>query len=335
MDRYGVRLIMVVSLTMIAISFVLRPLMSELWHWYAVSLIQYTGYVGASILSAGKLVGLWFQRTRGRVMGITAMGNNFGGLIFPPLLGATLPLVSWEGSYVLLGVISVALAGYTFFAVRDAPDPAGSVEEPGHDKREAIRDLPGWTLGEALHSRAFYAIALAILLGTFTYAAILPQIITHLTDLGVSIRLATSALSVFAVFGIVGKYTMGSFADRIGSRYALMINFAGQAVFLIVMIWAGNPVVLWVSVTFFGFFNGAFGALFQLVVQDAFGVRHYGGIMGMINLTAAVSFGVGPILAGASFDKTGSYTFAFVTVAVMFVIAGLALTQGRTELRPA
>ena len=128
---------------------------------------------------------------------------------------------------------------------------------------------------------------------------------------------------------MTGKLLMGLLAERITARYTLMINLIGQAIFLILMIWADSPVIMWVSVPLYGYFNGAFGALMQLVVQNAFGIRHYGSIMGTISLTSMVSFGIGPILAGASFDLTGSYRVAFVTVAVLFLIGSLSLTQAK------
>ena len=335
MDRYGAKWIMVVSLALIALSYALRPLMTDIWHWYALSLLQYAGYTGASMLSAGKLVAMWFQRRRGRAMGITAMGNNFGGLVIPPMLGLLLPLVSWEGSYLALAALSVLLAAYVLAVVRDFP----RASELGDELTGAVVGdspaLTGWSLKQALRSRAFYAITLAVVLGTFTYAAILPQIITHLTDVGYSLGVASAALSVFAVCGMVGKYVMGYAAERVTSRRALMANFVGQAAFLVTLIWAESPLVMWVALPLFGFFNGAFGALFQLVVQDAFGARHYGGIMGMINMMTVISFGVGPLLAGASFDLTDSYAFAFGAVAIMFLTGALALTQARTGEPPA
>ncbi len=333
MDKYGARQIMAVSLALTAVGYLLRPFMTELWHWYALSLLQYSGYTGASMLPAGKLVGLWFHRTRGRVMGITAMGNNFGGLVIPPMLGGLLILASWQGAYIALGALSVMMVIYTLVAVRDFP----SVEEMGDQLRERPDDsgapiLGGMAVGDALRSKAFYAITLSIAMGTFTYAAILPQIITHLTDQGVSLGLASLVLSVFAICGMIGKFVMGYLAERISARYALMANFVGQATFLIMMIWADSPVIMWISVPLFGYFNGAFGALFQLVAQDAFGIRNYGSIMGIINMTTMISFGTGPILAGVSYDLTGSYVFVFVTVAVMFVIGALSLTQAKTSV---
>ena len=45
MDRFGVRPILVVSLAVFGLSFCLRPLMTELWHWYAVSFLQFVTFV--------------------------------------------------------------------------------------------------------------------------------------------------------------------------------------------------------------------------------------------------------------------------------------------------
>jgi sugar phosphate permease len=330
MDRHGAKHIMAVSMALIAISYLLRPLMTELWHWYALSLLQYLGYTGGTILPAGRLVGIWFQRNRGRVMGLTAMGANFGGLTMPPLLGLILPIMLWQGSFLVLAALSGAMMIYTLVAVRENP-PTSDIDggSSGSQTSGTPLVLTGWTLQEALHSKAFYAITIAVTMGTFTYAAILPQIITHLTDQGVSVRAASIALSVFAVCGMTGKLVMGLLSERITARYALMINLSGQALFLILMTRAGSPVIMWLSIPLYGYFNGAFGALFQLVVQNAFGIRHYGSIMGTINLTTIISYGIGPIMAGASFDLTGSYTTVFITVAVLFFIGSLSLTQAK------
>ena len=329
MDRHGSKYILAGSLGLIAVSYMLRPFMTELWHWYALSFIQYLG-AGAGFLPAGRLVGIWFEHNRGRVMGITAMGANFGGLVMPPFLGLILPILMWQGAYLVLAFISVALIIYALAVISEGHGVPGTDDETGEPPTlETQPVLAGWTLKEALHSTAFYAITLSIMLGSFTYSAILPQIITHLTDEGVSLRIASLALSTFAIFGMTGKLMMGILAERITARYALMMNLSGQALFLILMIWAGSPVIMWVSVPLYGYFSGAFGALFPLVVQSAFGIRHYGSIMGTIGLTNMVSFGIGPILAGASFDLTGSYRMAFITVAVLFLVGALSLTQAK------
>jgi MFS family permease len=334
MDRHGARPIMAVSLALIGISYLLRPLMTELWHWYGLSFLQYIGYAGASILPAGRLVGIWFRKTRGRVMGFTAMGNNFGGLVVPPIVGAVLSMASWQGAYLALAAITAVIVLYALVIVREFPSAEDTANEGASLSKGKQGDtqpvLTGWTVKEALHSKAFYFITATVLLGTFTYSTILPQVTAHLTNEGISVTAAASALSLLAIFGMGGKLVFGYMAEKITARYALMIDLLGQAAFVLLMLLVGSyPVLTWVAVPLFGFFMGAFGAMFQLIVQETFGVRYFGSIMGIVNMATVVSFGVGPILAGLSFDITGSYRIAFITIAVLFAAGSLLLTQAR------
>lgn len=335
MDRHGAKKVMIASLMLIGLSFLLRPLMTDLWHWYALSFLQFIGFAGAAMLPAGRLVGIWFQRTRGRVMGITAMGNNFGGLVFPLFTGLIFVMSSWRGAYITYGILAFAVAAFAFFVVSENPN-RDQPPSMGNQPKTTTVTLTGWTLREALHSRSFYFIAMTIMLGTFTYSTVLPQIINHLTNEGIPQGWATLGLSLVALFGMGGKFVMGFVAERISARYALMIDLTGQATFLTAMLFVGlTPWLLWVIMPLFGFFLGAFGALFQLIVQDAFGIRYFGSIMGIINITMVVSFGVGPLLAGLTFDMTGSYHVAFITVACFFLTGALSLTQAKTPVHTA
>ena len=333
-DRYGAKPVMAVSLSVITASFFARPLMSELWHWYALGFFQYVGYSGAAMMCVGKLVGMWFQRSRARAMGVTAMGNNFGGLLLPPLMSAMLTLTSddWRAVYLALGAMSVGLVVYTLAVTRDFPSAEELGDEiPDKSAGGGSPTMTGMTTGDALRGRAFYALTLTVTLGFFTYSAVIPSILPHLDERGASAAAAATALSIYAVMGIVGKFCMGMLAERITSRRALMINFAGQAAFSTAMIWTGDPAIMWTVVPILGFFNGAFGALFQLAAMDAFGVRHFGAIMGVISCLSAVSFLIGPWMAGASFDFTGDYNAMFLASAAMFAIAILALTQAKAN----
>ena len=334
-DRYGSRPVMAICLVLFGLSFLLRPLMTELWHWYALSILQFVGFSGAAALPAGKLVGIWFYRTRGRVMGLTTMGNNFGGLVIPPVTGVVLSLGSWESAYLVLGALTFVVVVVSLAVVRENPELQ---EEEGVPRGAA--DLPdaalmGWTVRDALRTRQFYAITLAILFGMFTYGAVLPQVFAHLTNEGASVATASQALSALAAFGMAGKVGFGYLAERITARYALMLCLAGQAGFLMLMLESATPAIMWVSVPLFGLCMGAFGALNPLIVQETFGIRHFGSVMGVINLTGVVSFALGPLLAGASYDLTDSYATAFITVSVMFLLAVVLLMQaGRPKAPP-
>lgn len=334
MDRHGARPVMVVCLSLMGLSYFLRPLMSELWHWYALSFLQYIGFSGAAALPAGRLIGIWFPRTRGRVMGTATMGNNFGGLTVAPAVGLILAATSWRGAYLAMGMGAFLVALVAALVVREDPGrhsagPERASMPRGEARAQARPVLTGWTVKQALRSRVFYVITLVVLLGTFTYSTVLPQVTAHLTSIGFSLSTASLMLSALAGAGLTGKMVFGYLAERITARYAMMLSLGGQAIGLMLLSTASSHTVLWLAVPAFGLCMGAFGALFPLIVQETFGIRYFGSIMGLVNMATVVSFTAGPLLAGSSFDTTGGYRLAFLIVAAMFAAGVLVLTQVR------
>lgn len=337
MDRYGARPVMSFSLALMGLSFLLRPLMGALWHWYGLSVLQFVCFSGAALLPAGRLVGIWFPKTRGRVMGLTMMGNNFGGLVLPLIVSAVLATASWQAGYLVLGLSCMALAVLSFLVVRERPKvpqvvaTGGSASGASESRQAAPLALAGWTVREALRVRSFYVITLVVLLGNFVYTVVVAQVYAHFTAEDVSKAHASIALSVVAAAGMAGKFSFGYLTERIPARFVMMLSFAGQIVGLMLMLNPAYPVLMWTGVPLFGLCMGAFGALGPLLVQEGFGLKSFGSIMGLVNLATVVPFALGPLLAGLSYDTTGSYQIAFLVMAAMQVAAILLLTQAKVK----
>ena len=62
---------------------------------------------------------MWYPNIRGRVMGFVTMGNNFGGLSIPLLIGFSLADNNWRIAYFELGFISLLLVLLTIFFVHE------------------------------------------------------------------------------------------------------------------------------------------------------------------------------------------------------------------------
>jgi len=329
-DRHGSRFIMAGCLLVFGISYLVRPFMTELWHWYAVSILQAFTVAGAAMIPQGKLVGLWFPNNTGKVLSITAMGNNFGGIAIQPMLGVAVAFYSWKTGFLLWGSIAIALSIYTVFVVRNPPSMIIDNDKSTKSDNGAV-DHKNYTVYEALRMRQFYAVTLSILCGTFMYNSLLPSIAPHLINNGVSQTTAVSAVSVFAAFGMLGKFVFGIASDKYGARLMLFVDFIGLAIFtfLLIYIVAGFP--MWVTIAGTGFFLGAFGALHLLLVIDTFGIKHFGSIMGVVMIANFVPLLVGPRIASLSFDATQSYESAFIITSVIFMIGAISLIFAKPE----
>ena len=332
MDNYGARPLLAGSLALFGLSFVLRPLMTELWHFYALSFLQFFMFSGMNMLPAGRLVGLWFPKSKGRAMGFAMMGNNFGGLTVPVLTGYVLAVATWGSAFVVTGLLAFGIALLASLFVHErTPDRVAATR--GDDSLPATSGLVGLTVKEALRTDAFYYVTAATALGSFTYSALLPQISTHLLDQGTNSLTVVMLIFLLAGFGMAGKGVFGYLAERFTARIAMMLSLGGQTALISVIVAYPVGLHLWVIVPIFGFFFGAYGVLVTLLLQENFGLKYFGSIAGLSGLVGMVPMVAGPLMAGISFDYLDSYGPAFMAVAALFVTAILLLTRVRSPMQ--
>jgi MFS family permease len=61
-----------------------------------------------------------------------------------------------------------------------------------------------------------------------------------------------------------------------------------------------------------------------MVTVESFGLRRFGSIVGLTNLTYTVGTALGPTLSGRIFDKSASYTGAFEIFIALAAVASVA-----------
>jgi MFS family permease len=316
---------MVVGLALMGVSFLLRPAMTELWHWYALSFVQFVTMSGITALPAGRLIPIWFESSQGRMMGFAVTGINFGGITIPLVVNLALGTSGWQMAYYLLGLISLIMAGGALLLVREQP-PEREKKATSPSANPPAK-LSGISLSLAARTRSFYAVVGALMLGSFAHAGVMPQLVPHFKDLGVPATWAAATVTVMAVTGLVSKPTFGYLSEGITARRAMMLSLSGQCVGAVLLV--ASPTLAWLGLIIFGVSMGAHSALMPLLVQESFGLRHFGSIMGVVTMFTMFPFGLAPLIAGLTFDLTDSYTTAFLGFAVLFALAALGMTQMR------
>ena len=320
LDKYGSKPIMIISILLIAFSFLLRPLMTELWQYYALSVLSYAGMPGTVMLPVGKLIGVWFPNSRGRAMGFTTMGANFGGFIYST---ATVPLIDsigWESTYFVFGITFFFLIPLVYLFIRDEP----IILNPIGTSNSVSPHLLGITTGDALRSKAFFFMIIGLLFASVAYQSVLTQVVPHLENIGISRGTAGAALGVIAIFGMLGKVLLGSLTEIVASRFVFIGSLIAQIVAMIIMISAGTSWYLWIFVPIYGLAFGGMGSLIPLIVQDTFGLKHFASIFGLVNFFILPAALIGPPLVGVSYDMTGGYSLAFLIICVGFIIGCIA-----------
>ena len=329
LDRYGARPVMTISILILALTFGLRPLMENVWHWYLLSFVHFVAFPGASMLAGPKLVGNWFPRTRGRMMGIASMGANFGGIILPPSLGALIMATTWRSGFIALGALSGLVGVLAVMFVRDRRGGESSIRTESKAQGPVLAFDRGATVSEAFRSHTFYAMTFGIIAANFAYSSVLSQIIPHLEAEGLSQERATLFLSIMAIFGMGGKVSFGFLTERFASRKVLGLSLFIQCVALVALIMLPGSPALYVFAPVLGVGFGGMGTAMPILTQDTVGLKNFGTIYGLVTLATVSSSLLGPLLMGGSFDLWGSYDIGFIVVIAIFGLGILTLQAAR------
>jgi MFS transporter, OFA family, oxalate/formate antiporter len=131
-------------------------------------------------------------------------------------------------------------------------------------------------------------------------------------DAGYSEAQGVALVSLIGLGSLVGRFTIGAPADRLGRMPSLAAMYAALGV-LFMLWWAAHA--YWVLAAFailFGICYGACVALLPSIVMDLYGPRSVSGIIGCLYSGCGVGTLLGPWLAGVAFDATASYQLAIL-----------------------
>ena len=122
-------------------------------------------------------------------------------------------------------------------------------------------------------------------------------------------QLCIATLSLSSILGRLG----GGFILKIMSTRSLGgILIASNTISLLLFSSLQSPLLLLITVFIFGISVGNLIMIQALILADAFGVKSYGRIYALAQLTNALGYMAGPEIMGASFSYFGGYGEAFV-----------------------
>src|SRR6476660_4454828 len=121
-DRFGPRRLMMAGILMAGGALIGLGATSLAGAFYFFYFFNALGYVCGGPLPCQVLVSRWFDRTRGKAMGIAYLGIGIGGAAVPLLSHWLTDLFGWRGSLQAVGVLIVLIALPMAFFVRESPD---------------------------------------------------------------------------------------------------------------------------------------------------------------------------------------------------------------------
>ncbi|WDV52483.1 MFS transporter [Streptomyces coeruleorubidus] len=241
MDRFGIRRVVAVALTVIALGSGLTVWMTAAWQLMLCwGLLVGLGSGSMALAFAATVTNRWFTERRGLVSGILTAASASGQLIFLPLLSWIVERHDWRPAAVTVALAALAVVPFVWLLLRDHPadvglKPYGATEfvpkpapVPGAARRavtvlfSAARTGPFWLLAGT------FAIC-----GASTNGLIQTHFVPAAHDHGMPLTTAASLLAVIGVFDVVGTIASGWFTDRFEARRLLAVYYSLRGVSLL------------------------------------------------------------------------------------------------------
>jgi MFS family permease len=331
-DRFGPRQVCLAGVACLVIAPLLASGARSIETLYLTYSVGIGVGVGLTYVPSVGAVQPWFVRNRAFASGIAIAGIGAGNFLVPLLATWLIGLVGWRSAYQLLALAVLLLAGTAALAIDDDPARHGAQGAP----RTERASLPGATLREALRSEPFWLLYVSSVLVCVGLFVPMVHLATYAQDAGYSQAQGVALVSLIGLGSLLGRFTIGGIADRVGRQPSLAVMYVGLGLMLILW-WLTST--YWVLVLFallFGAFYGGFVALAPTIIMDLYGPRAVSGIIGALYTGPGLGTLVGPPLAGAAFDAFGSYSAPILTAAgLSFAGAGLVWVLVRRTRRPA
>ncbi|RII11782.1 putative MFS-type transporter YhjX [Streptomyces sp. YIM 130001] len=345
MDRFGIRRVVAVALTLISVGSLLTVWMTAAWqlilYW---GLLVGLGSGSLALAFAATVTNRWFTERRGLVTGILTAASASGQLVFLPLLSWLVERHDWRPAAVTVALSALIVVPFVWLLLRDHPAdvglaPYGATEyvpKPPPVRGAATRALR--VLFSAARTGPFWLLAGTFAIcGASTNGLIQTHFVPAAHDHGMPVTAAASLLAVIGVFDVIGTIASGWFTDRFDARRLLATYYALRGVsllFLPMLLAPGvNPPMV--------FFIVFYGLDWVATVPPTMALcrAHYGEdsaiVFGWVLASHQVGAALVAFLGGVARDVFGTYDVVWYASGALCAAAALMALVIRKGRAPA
>jgi sugar phosphate permease len=333
-DRFGPRRLMVAGILMAGLALIGLGAMSTLAAFYLFYLFNALGYVCGGPLPNQVLLSRWFDRGRGKAMGIAYLGIGFGGTLVPLLANALTTRYGWHTALYILGVLMIALTLPFALFVRDSPEvttpraaPLSSLSS-GNAAVAAQRTplKPGVSLRTIFTHWTFPLLLVGSMCSIGAVGGTMQNLKLLLSlDRGFAQSEVAGVMSLVLASSIIGRLLMGWLADRWAKKYVMFLIYVIVSVAVPMIFWSPSPGWLRLSGVLFGIGLGGDYMIIPLMAAELYGVAVLGRVMGVVLTADGVAEALAPMAVATIRDQRGTYEGGFLVLMALAAIGWLAV----------
>lgn len=326
LNKVHLRVIVIVGVVCVELSIIMTAFTGSI---FVVNVAGFFRGLGCACVYSQLLViilGNWFRRFYGTVLGIMLSFSGITGAICNPLFSSYVEAHGYQQGYVLMGIIFGVLSipmlifgvykpenmGLTPFGADNMAAEVKAADEKGKEKFKV----------NFLSS----TVIIMTVVGLFCYfnSSYGQHFSGYTESIGKGATLGATMLAVAMVGNIVFKLINGVLIDLIGAIRTTIIMFALSMIGFIIIVLTSNNLMLLVGAFLYSAVYGVCVASVAAVLREIYGPENsgavYSGITPIISLGSAFALSI----IGYAFDFAGSYIPAFIG-GIVFSLSSVVL----------
>ncbi len=303
-DKYGPRRLMMSGALMMGTALIGLSFSGSLGLFYMFYVLNALGYVCGGPLPCQVLISRWFDKNRGKAMGIAYLGIGTGGALVPQIAAGLEKHFGWHMALSTLGFLIIFVALPMSYFIK------GSSVKPAHhgEKDDTI------PIKSILTNRNFYLLAFGSMCSIGAVGGVGQHLKLYLRDINYSQADAANVMSFVLLSSLAGRLLMGFLADLIRRKYVMIIIYMIVASAIPLLLMPDFPGRIYIFAVIFGIGLGGDYMIIPLMAGDLFGIRALGRTMGIILVADGIAESTFPMLVGALYDSAKSYTPGFIVL---------------------
>lgn len=338
LEKLDLRIILTTAVALVGVALLIMSNAQSIMWFYVAGVLMGLGNAWLLWLIVPVVVGRWFKKRRGTLIGIGMACTSISGTLLSPVFSSVIEGAGWRSAYLYQAIlVLVVCLPLSIFVVRSRPEDKG-LKPLGWDDPEILKaeseaqvKTDGVTLRQALKKPSTFVLCCAFA-GLANIGLTMNYFFpSFATSIGYDAATGALLASTIMLASLFGKLILGFLNDR-SIVLSNIVGIVPMMIGLACMIFFGTSDSMWL---FFG--AVCFGVFFAVqptnvpqVARKLFGNVSYDRIFTYVAVVMPLAAAFGSTFWGWIYDTTGSYSAAFV---IDIIIGALALVALFVSLR--
>lgn len=308
-DRFPVKWIVCFGATMCALSFFLMIIAKSAWMLNLCGVIRGIGDSCFFMPIITLILGNWFKKNLGSVMGIVMAFSGIVGAAMSPILAKIIVNYGYQTALAFCGAFVVLttypLSGTVLKLKPESREP----EERTSARAASAADSARLVNRFSYASPVFYCLVGMTFLSVFVIG-----LTSHISgigeNLGVGSEIGATMISAAMIGNIFSKFAAGFCSDKIGSVKTFALTFLVATSGCAFMLITRTTSFLLVASFLYGTIYAVTAIGLPSIVRLVYGNRQYGRAFSIISMVSVVAPSVSMFVIGFLYDVAGNYALA-------------------------